>query len=90
MSPGAHASSDLSDSRGGPADTVPGGNPEDAGHCDPGDRDSQSERLRMVADRSLLGHPISGGSGPSAVGDGQGAHQQQGGHVPDGRRGSSS
>ncbi len=56
--------------RVGPADTAPGEHPEDgAGHCNPGDRNSESEELRMVADGSLWGRPISGGSGTCAMGD---------------------
>ncbi len=63
----------LSD-RGGPADTAPDGYPEDdAGHRDLGDRNRESRKLQMVAYGSLLGHPISGGSGTCAMGDGQGA-----------------
>jgi len=72
----------------GPADTVPGGHPEDdTENCDPSDHDSKSERLWMGADGSLLRHPVSGGGGSSAVGDGQGAHLRQDGPVPDSRRG---
>jgi hypothetical protein len=86
VSPSAHAPGDWPEGCSGPADAVPDGHPEDdAGHRDPGGRDGESKRLRMVADGSLLGHPISGGSSLSAVGDDQGAHHQQEGHAQDGR-----
>jgi hypothetical protein len=63
---GADVMGDRFDGRGGPADTVPGGHPEDdVEHRDPGDRDCKDKGLRMVADGSLLGHPYSG-SGSSA------------------------
>jgi hypothetical protein len=42
----------------------------------------------MVAHGSLLGDSVPGGSGSSAVGDGQGPYHRQDGLLPDDRRGS--
>ncbi len=70
---GASVPGDWPNSHSGPADTVPGGNPEDdAGHHDQGDCDCEDKRLWMVADGSLLGHFISDSSGVGVVGNGQG------------------
>jgi hypothetical protein len=73
VSPGNHVPGDQPVGRSGPADTAPDGHPEDgARYRDPGDHDSKSKELRVMADRSLLGRPILGGSGNCAMGDGQG------------------
>ena len=42
-----------------------------AEHRDPGDRNSESKELRMVADGSLLGPSVAEGRGACAVGGGQ-------------------
>ncbi len=53
---GADVTGDQFDGRGGPADTVLGGHPEDdVKHRDPGDRDCKGKGLQMVADGSLWG-----------------------------------
>jgi hypothetical protein len=72
MSPSTHVPGDWSVGRGGPADTAPDEHPEDgAEHRDPGDHNHESKELQMVADGSLLGRPITGGSGTCAMGDSQ-------------------
>jgi hypothetical protein len=67
----------------GPADTTSDGHHEDdAGNRVLGNHNSESEELQTVADGSLLGPPITGGSGTCAMGDGQETRHKQGGHLP--------
>ncbi len=88
MTPRTHIPGDRSVGCGGPADAAPDEHPEDgAGHHDPGDHNGESKELRMVADGSLLGRPITGGSGTCAMGDGQEARRWQGGYLSKARRG---
>ncbi len=74
--PGTHVPGDRSVGGSGRADTVPDEHPEgNIVLLDPGNHNSKSMELWMVADGSLLGCPITGGSGTCAMGNGQEARR---------------